>query len=61
MHYFLQDEDNRILCNKIDMNSQLINTCFYLSNQGEDNLEIDRVLNIFQTLKEVLLFDVTEK
>ena len=61
MHYFLQDEDNRIICNKIDMNSQLINTCFYLANQGEDNLEIDRVLNIFQTLKEVLLFDVTEE
>ena len=61
MKEFLQDEDNRILCNKIDMNSQLINTCFYLANQGEDNLEIERVLIIFETLQEVLLFEVTEE
>ena len=61
MKEFLQDEDNRILCNKIDMNSQLINTCFYLANQGEDNLEIERVLIIFETLQEVLLFSVTEE
>ena len=40
------------------MNSQLINTCFYLANKGEDNLEIERVINIFDTLKEVLLFQV---
>ena len=60
MNKFLSDEDQRILCNKIDMNGQLINTCFYLANQGEDNLEIERVLNIFNTLKEVLLFEVKE-
>jgi len=60
MKRFLRIEDNRILCNKIDMNGQLINTCFYLANQGEDNLEIERVLNIFNTLKEVLLFEVKE-
>ena len=55
---FVSDIDNRILCNKIDINGCLINTCFYLANNGEDMLEIDRVLNIFSTLKEVLLFDV---
>ena len=55
---FVSDIDNRILCNKIDMNGCLINTCFFLANNGEDMLEIDRVLNIFNTLKEVLLFDV---
>ena len=55
---FVSDIDNRILCNKIDINGCLINTCFYLANNGEDMLEIDRVLNIFTTLKEVLLFDV---
>ena len=55
---FVSDIDNRILCNKIDMNGCLINTCFYLANNGEDMLEIDRVLRIFNTLKEVLLFDV---
>jgi len=58
MKLFLKNGDNRILCNKIDMNSQLINTCFYLANKGEDNLEIERVINIFDTLKEVLLFQV---
>ena len=60
MKIFLKDEDNRILCNKIEMNSQLINTCFYLANHGEDNLEIERVLIIFDTLKEILLFEVEE-
>ena len=55
---FVDDIDNRILCNKIDMNGCLINTCFFLANNGEDMLEIDRVLKIFTTLKEVLLFDV---
>ena len=61
MKQFLSNEDNRIICNKIEMNSQLINTCFYLANQGEDNLEIERVLNIFFTLQEILLFEVTEE
>ena len=35
------------------MNGCLINTCFYLANGGEDMLEIERVLKIFATLKEV--------
>ena len=60
MTNFLGNEDERILCNKIDMNSNLIHTCLYLANQGEDNLEIERVLNIFNTLKEILLFDLSE-
>ena len=38
----------------------MINTCFFLANQGEENLEIDRVINIFDTLSEVLLFSVTK-
>ena len=42
------------------MNSQLIYTFFYLANHGEDNLEIERVLIMFETLKEILLFDVEE-
>ena len=58
MKKFLKIEDNRILCNKIDLNNQLIYTCFYLANNGEDLLEIERILNIFETLKEVLLFEV---
>ena len=61
MKKFLKIEDNRILCNKIDMNNQLIYTCFYLANNGEDLLEIERVLNMFETLKEVLLFEVKEE
>ena len=61
MTSFLSDIDNRILCNKIDMNGQLINTCFFLANQGEEMLEIDRVIKIFDTLKEVLLFTVEKK
>ena len=60
MKDFLKIIDNRILCNKIDMNGKLINTCFFLANQGEENLEIDRVINIFDTLSEVLLFSVTK-
>ena len=56
MEKFIADIDNRILCNKIDMNGQLINTCFFLANQGEENLEIERVVKIFDTLQEVLLF-----
>ena len=60
MTEFLSDIDNRILCNKIDINGKLINTCFFLANQGEENLEIDRVINIFDTLSEVLLFSVTK-
>ena len=42
------------------MNSNLIHTCLYLANQGEDNLEIERVLNIFNTLEEILLFNISE-
>ena len=61
MTNFLSDIDNRILCNKIDINGQLINTCFFLANQGEEMLEIDRVIKIFDTLKEVLLFTVDRK
>ena len=61
MASFLSDIDNRILCNKIDINGQLINTCFFLANQGEEMLEIDRVIKIFDTLKEVLLFTVEKK
>ena len=61
MQIFLSDIDNRILCNKIDMNGQLINTCFFLANQGEEMLEIDRAIKIFDTLKEVLLFSVERK
>ena len=58
---FVSDIDNRILCNKIDMNGCLINTCFFLVNQGEEILEMERVLKIFDTLKEVLLFTVDRK
>ena len=61
MSIFLSNEDQRILCNKIDMNKNLIHTCLYLANNGEDNLEIERVFNIFQTLKEILLFDLSEE
>ena len=60
MSKFLGNEDQRILCNKIDMNRKLIHTCFYLANQGEENLEIDRVINIFETLKEILNFEIKE-
>ena len=61
MNIFLSDEDQRIYCNKIDMNRNLIHTCLYLANQGEDNLEIERVYNIFDTLKEILLFEISEE
>ena len=54
-------EDQRILCNKIDMNKNLIHTCLYLANQGEENLEIERVINIFETLKEILPFEIKEE
>ena len=60
MRKLLANEDERILCNKIDMNNNLMHTCLYLANQGEDNLEISRVINIFNTLKEILLFDLSE-
>ena len=60
MRKILTNEDERILCNKIDMNNNLMHTCLYLANQGEDNLEISRVINIFNTLKEILLFDLSE-
>ena len=59
--FFVSDIDNRILCNKIDMNGCLINTCFYLVNQGEEILEVERVLKIFDTLREVLLFSVNRE
>ena len=61
MNTLLKDENQRIICNKIDMNKKLIQTCLFLANQGEDNLEIDRVINIFNTLKEILLFELTEE
>ena len=61
MNIFLSDEDQRILCNKIDMNKNLIHTCLYLANQGEENLEIERVINIFETLKEILPFEIKEE
>ena len=61
MRKILANEDLRILCNKIDMNSNLMHTCLYLANQGEDNLEFERVMTIFNTLKEILLFDLSEE
>ena len=61
MSNFLSNEDQRILCNKIDMNKNLIHTCLYLANNGEDNLEIERVINILNTLKEILLFEISEE
>ena len=61
MNIFLSDEDQRILCNKIDMNKNLIHTCLYLANQGEENLEIERVINIFETLREILAFEIKEE
>ena len=61
MTNYLKEIDKRILCNKIDMNGQLINTCFFLANKGEEMLEIDRVIKIFDTLQEVLLFTVTKE
>ena len=58
MERFIQNEDYRIYCDKINQNGKFINTIFFLANKGEDNIEIDRVVKIFDVIKEILLFTV---
>ena len=58
MERFLQNEDHRIWCDKINQNSKFINTIFYLANKGEDNIEIERIVKIFEVIQEILLFKV---
>ena len=58
MGRFIDNEDNRIFCEKINENGRFINTIFFLANRGEDNLEIERIVKIFEVIKEVLLFTV---
>ena len=58
MGKFIQNEDYRIWCEKINQNGRFINTIFFLANRGEDNLEIERIVKIFEIIKEILLFTV---
>ena len=38
--------------------SKFINTIFFLANKGEDNIEIERIVKIFEVIQEILLFKV---
>ena len=58
MERFIQNEDYRIWCDKINQNGKFINTIFFLANKGEDNIEIERIVKIFEVIQEILLFKV---
>ena len=60
-YFFYNNDDHRLLCNKIDTNSQLINTCIFLANDGNEMIRISRVVKMFDTLEEVLMFTVSEE
>lgn len=61
MRNFLYNTDNRIICNKIDSNGQLINTCIALSNKDKPLIKISRVIKILDTLNISLLLSVDER
>jgi hypothetical protein len=56
----MSDEDVTIKINKINENAKFINTIFYYANKGEDNIEIERVLKIFDVISGELLFNVDQ-
>ena len=56
----MEDEDALIKINKLNENAKFINTIFYYANKGEDNIEIDRVLKIFDVISGELLFNVDQ-
>ena len=56
----MEDEDTLIKINKLNENAKFINTIFYYANKGEDNIEIDRVLKIFDVISGELLFNVDQ-
>jgi hypothetical protein len=60
MSMLLEDEDTSIKINKINENAKFINTIFYYANKGEDNIEIERVLKIFDVISGELLFNVDQ-
>ena len=53
-HFMLSDEDLEIKCYKILDNERLINTILYLSNEGGNIFELERLTRIFGVLKDVL-------
>ena len=58
LEMFLSNEDNEIRVRKIQDNNSLINTIFFLANNGEANLEVERIGRIFATLYDVLLVPI---
>ena len=56
----MENEDALIKINKLNENAKFINTIFYYANKGEDNIEIDRVLKIFDVISGELLFNVDQ-
>ena len=57
----LQDEDELLLMKKIYLNSKFINTVLFLANKRENMIEIQRIIDIFDILKENLLFELDLK
>lgn len=60
MEMFLSNEDNEIRCNKIQQNNSLINTIFFLANNGENNMEVERMGKIMGVLADILLVDIDQ-
>ena len=52
----LQNEDDALIIKKIYLNSKFINTVLFLANKKEDMIELQRIVSIFDILKENLLF-----
>ncbi len=56
----MENEDVSIKINKLNENAKFINTIFYYANKSEDNIEIERVLKIFDVISGELLFNVDQ-
>ena len=54
----ISNEDDFIRVKKFFLNYKLISTVLYLANDKQDNMELKRVVDIFDVLGENMLFDV---
>ena len=54
----ISNEDDFIKIKKFFLNHKLISTVLFLANDKQDNMELKRVVDIFEVLGENMLFDV---
>lgn len=58
MNIMLSNNDEFILVKKLYLNAKTIYTVLFLCSDGEDFIEVKRVIDIFEILSENLLFNI---